>query len=68
MASAIPNHANYLEPLHIAIGEKSKTDKIDWDENLKVTIKKAQLSLKEAQTLTMPKAGDWNLCHSSPRD
>ena len=34
MASAIPNHAYYLEPLHAAIGEKSKSDKIDWTTEL----------------------------------
>ena len=58
MAPTIPEHAIYLEPLHKAVGEKSKSDKIEWTEELKHSFKIAQDSLKLAQPLTMPKPGE----------
>ena len=39
MAPSIPGHATVLEPLHKAIGEKSKSQPIEWDDNLRAALK-----------------------------
>ena len=54
MASAIPDHSNVLEPLHAAIGDKCKSTKIEWTEDLVASFRRAQESLKTAQPLSMP--------------
>merc|ERR1712079_724740 len=53
MASAIENHGKVLEPLHQAIGAKSKKEKITWTEKLLAAFKEAQKSLDKAKPLTM---------------
>ena len=58
MSSAIPNHAQVLEPLNKAIGDKSKSDPIEWTDELRESFKRAQESLLRAQPLTMPKPGE----------
>ena len=54
MSTAIPDYAKILEPLHQAVGDRSKKDAIEWSEELKAAFKRAQESLKTAQPLTMP--------------
>ena len=58
MAPAIKQHGPALEPLHKAIGAKSKKETIDWTEELLQTFKSAQNTLKTAEPLTMPKPGE----------
>ena len=58
MAPTIPEHAIYLEPLHRAIGDKSKSDPIEWTEELKTAFKTAQESLKLVQPLCIPRHGE----------
>ena len=58
MAPAIADHATFLEPLHAAIGDKSKSDPITWDDKLEDAFKRAQDSLKLAEPLTMPRPGE----------
>ena len=58
MASAIKDHGETLDPLHKAIGAKSKSDKIEWTEDLKSAFQNAQNALKAAKPLTMPKPGE----------
>ena len=47
-----------LEPLHKAIGEKSKSQPIVLDEDLKTAFKTAKESLDSIQTLSMPPPGE----------
>lgn len=42
MSPAIEKHADYLAPLHEAVGDKSKSDKIHWDKDLKNAFSRAQ--------------------------
>ena len=58
MAPAIQNHGPALEPLHKAIGEKSKKETIQWTEELIKVFEDAQKILKTAKPLTMPKPGE----------
>ena len=58
MAPAIKQHGPALEPLHKAIGAKSKKETIDWTEELLQTFKSAQNTLKTAEPLTIPKPGE----------
>ena len=58
MAPAIKDHGETLDPLHKAIGAKSKSDKIEWTEDLKTAFENAQKALKTAKPLTMPKPGE----------
>ena len=58
MASAIPDHAKFLAPLHEAIGERSGSSPIEWTEGLISAFKTAQESLTMAQSLTQPKEGE----------
>ena len=58
MAPSIPGHAEVLEPLHKAIGDKSKSQPIEWDDNLRTAFKAAKDSLDSIQTLWMPPPGE----------
>ena len=58
MASAIPDHAKFLAPLHKAIGKKLKLSPIEWTEDLISAFKTAQKSLTIGQPLTQPKEGE----------
>ena len=58
MAPSIPGHAEVLEPLHKAIGDKSKSQPIEWDDNLRTAYKAAKESLDSIQTLSMPPPGE----------
>ena len=58
IAPSIPGHASVLEPLHKAIGDKSKSQPIEWDEELKKAFKMAKESVESIQALSMPPPGE----------
>merc|ERR1712055_968752 len=58
MAPSIPGHAEVLEPLHKAIGDKSKSQPIEWNDELRAAFKAAKESLDNIQTLSMPPPGE----------
>ena len=58
MAPSIPGHAEALEPLHKAVGDKSKSQPIEWDDELRAAFRTAKDSLDKIQTLSMPPPGE----------
>ena len=58
MAPAIPSYATFLEPLNKAVGEKSKSQPIEWDEELREAFQIAKRSLSDATVLTIPPPGE----------
>ena len=57
LAPAIKNNSHFLDALHAAVGDKTKSDKIEWTEELRQNFSSAQESLKLAEPLTMPTPG-----------
>ena len=55
MAPSIPGHAEALEPLHKAVGDKSKSQPIEWDDALRAAFRTAKDSLDKIQTVRQNK-------------
>ena len=58
LSKVLPRYANALAPLEEAIKGKSGNEKIQWSSSLSNTFKRAQESLSNAKTLTVPIPSD----------